>query len=206
MFNRIFGLGLIFISSVSIAQTNPVIDEQNVLAQVDTYLGHQNFETTMACGSQAQFSTPLIKADLGCDDSGCWGSYESMDHQESSAQVGGCSADAVAIYYDNGKIWDISKTDYDQAKGNLSRLFMSQVSNFIDNEGSVKVIEAAPAKITLVSGQVVEGMNIKANFYLPGHTDRGFSMIVSVMKSPIGLSQVVRFRFESQTVFRLKGI
>lgn len=206
MFNRLALLSLVLFSSASFAINNPVTDEKNVLLQVDSFLGHSGFESLLTCGKKAQFSTPLKKAELGCDDSGCWSLFESMDMAESAAEVANCSADAVSIYFDNGKIWDISKADYDSAQGNLARLFLTQVSNFIDNEGSVKVTGAAAAKITLVSGQVVEGMNIQAQFYLPGHTEHFYPMIISVMKTDNGAAQVVRFRFDSQTVIRLKGI
>lgn len=196
---------VLVMSTFGFAQSNSASDPGNVLAQVDQYVGAQVFESVLACEKKSLFALPVIRLQLDCDDSGCWSSSESIETNEGFAQVSNCSADAVSIYYDTGKVWDIAKTDFISANGNLGRLYLTQIANFIGYDGTITVKSAALGKLTMDGGKVVEVMNIQADYNVTAY-NHSWPVIVSVLKTDNGSAQVARLRFGSDTIFRLKGM
>lgn len=195
---------VLFFSAQSLwAGPNPVLDPKNVLSQVDLFLGEQNFETTLVCESKARYFAPVQQADLGCDDSGCWSGYQTIESAEGNFEVHNCSADAVSIYSDTGYIWDISKADFEAVHGNMIRLFLPTVSDIFGYEGTVTLDSVVAAQYTLPSGIKLPAVNIQGEFRFPG-AKYSFPLLVTVVKSAPGVAQMARLRLGNQSWLRLK--
>jgi hypothetical protein len=198
-------LSLVVFASITVpAETTPVVDRNEALAKADAFLGSTAFETELPCESKAQYFTPVQTVEyFACDDLGCGAGYTSLDTNESMAQVANCTTEGVSIYFENGKIWDLSKSEYEANHQNIARLFLSNLSQYIGYTGDVTITESAPTQYTLGNGSKIEAMNLIGQFHLPG-AKYSFDLIVTIVKDAPGVAKIARLRIGTQTWIRLK--
>ena len=194
-------LALIFCFS-ALANETTVLDPNNILEKVDTFLPNQTLEQIFACTTKAQFFSPVKSAQLGCGQDGCGAVFQTDSSAESEWLIGNCQQNSISIYANDGAIWDISDILLQKHK-NAARIFLSNISSYIGYEGNLRIISVESANYTLASGKVLPALNVNFEFYLKGEL-RGFKSLITVIKDAPGVAHVARFRVMSTTWFRLK--
>lgn len=200
---KLRGICLITVLLVaSLGFAGVVLDPNKYLDQVDAFVGKQSFESTLKCESRARFFSPVRRAEFFCAADKLV-TTEGQVGAEGDSWVADCSEDAVTIYADNGLIWNITKTEFLNAQGNLARLFLPQVSNVFAQEGDITITGVGPAGYTMPSGEKLNAMNITADFRMIG-TACSFPILITVVNKAPGVAQVARLRLENITWLRLK--
>ncbi|MGZ5279781.1 MAG: hypothetical protein ACXWC9_07565 [Pseudobdellovibrionaceae bacterium] len=194
---------ILFFPAILFAQANLVLDPQNVLKQVEAFLGPQTFASTLACGSSAQFYSPVQKVEFACEGDGCLVTYEIVESAEGGSYVANCSSEMVSIYSDNGIILDISKSDFESRNGNMAQIFLENLAVFFAQPGQVILQSAVHAEYTLFSGKKLPALHVNGEFR-PEGMPRSFPILITVIQGAPGVAQVARLRLDQQTWFRLK--
>jgi|GEM_PF-3712114 len=176
---------------------------ETVLSQLDQFIGPSSFEEALTCHSQAEFFSPVQKAELSCDKNGCFAAYQLVESAEGKLEVSECEKDSVSLFSDRALIWDISKQAYDQAKGNMLRLFLPLLPEFFGHVGQTTFSSLQSAEYTLADGRKLPAVHVHGQFQLEG-APRAFPLLVTVVKNVPGVAQIARIRLDKQSWIRLK--
>jgi hypothetical protein len=188
-----------------------VEDPNQLMSKVDQFLGHRSFEQVLNCDLKASFHTPIETCEFDCQ-AGPFGGNMCMSMCQSSDTVSefgltSCTESEVILYSETGYFLPISKDQYNRFSGNLLQVFMSQLGEFISYPGVIKLDKIQPTQYTVGRGtsheRKVDSLNIWGEYHfseMPGSVE----VIFSVAKDVPGVAQVLRFRIDGQTWFRLK--
>lgn len=202
-------LSLIFLSNFfgfsSFAYTTQFSDPKNIMESLNTFIGSKNFQTDLTCQSEVNYFAPVVQAELACSPDGCYSFYQTNSILQTVGVVDDCTSESVTINFDNGRVWEISKADFESHKGNMAWLFLETLSDFVGYDAKVVINGITPTTYTLSGGVVFEAMNVTVDFTLPNHVGTPFQGLVTVLKTSSAIGQIARFRLGTQTWIRLEN-
>ncbi len=202
-------LSLIFVFSLfgfsSFGYTTQFSDPKNIMETLNGFIGSKNFQTDLACHSEVNYFAPVVQAELACSPDGCYSFYQTNSILQTMGIVDDCTGEGVNINFDNGRVWEVSKANFDSHKGNMAWLFLETLSDFIGYDGNVVVTGMTPTTYTLSDGTIIDAMNLTLDFSLPNHVGTPFQGLVTVLKTSTAIGQIARFRLGTQTWIRLEN-
>jgi len=207
---QILGLALLLFPWVNGYAVTPIEDPQNLLKTMNEFIVKKTFEQSLTCGSRATFHTPVDSCEFNCEvgPSGqfCFSLCQASD-KVSEHRISSCQANEVLLISDSGYYLQITKKLFDLNKGNLLTIFMQSVDDFIDYPGKIVLTKIKPALYTvarnLPNERKIEALNIWGEYHFSDFLG-SVEVIFSVAKDTQGVAQVLRFRIDGRTWFRLK--
>lgn len=206
---KLIAAALLALSCQSQAQ---YLDPKGLLPVVREFMGNQTLEQAFPCGDVAVLDAFRMSCEYEPIEGGMITTCMDIDDPKGiqvQRSVYNCQPDAVSFLIDlDGSSTDLTRSEFTQANGNAAEAFLAKVANFSGYLNSVATIDLVE-NTTYILGRdtdhplEVPAINISGEIGAPGLTT--FPFLITVIRDVPGVAQVVRFRMNDVTWFRVSG-
>jgi hypothetical protein len=188
--------------------------DNGVLAQVESFLGSVEFEQAFKCGDQAQMAVFVISCDHYSDDGNGMRSYQCKSAPDDNGfkavrSVYDCETDQVGFLMDvDGSTSQLTRAQWEQAHRNVGEAFLNQAVEFSGYTGAKITLQSAqtgPYTLGRASGHpyTVAALTVSGQMAPPGL--EGYPFSITLVKELPPVAQVVRFRMDNTSWFKVDG-
>lgn len=210
MIFKIFLASLLLCSSYVSAE---ILDPNNLLPQVRAFLGSQTLSQAYACGDSADMDVFRISCEYFRQEDGVTGAVCTDVANPAGARINrlvyNCTPGSVSFLIDlTGDSTDLTSAQFEAGFGNVAETFLEDAgvfSGYLKAVPTITAVENTNYTLGRSTGNPyqVPALNIIGRLGEPGY--ESYPFVVTVIQNVPGVAQLVRYRLNDVTWFKVDG-